>query len=69
MNTAAVFLSVAALAAVGGSLMLWFGHRVRRPRPPDFNEQLRALAPQRSERTTEQPSGIVPLEPRRDQER
>lgn len=69
MNTAAVFLVVAALAAFGGSLVLWFGHRVRQPPPADFNEQLRALAPRQSGRTTEQPSGIVPLEPRRDQER
>ncbi len=63
MNTAAVFLIVAALAAVGGSLMLYFGHRVRRPQPPDFQEQLRAIAPPNAKRTAEQPSGIVPLEP------
>lgn len=62
MNTAAIFLIVAALAAVGGSLMLYFGHRVRRPQPLDFQEQLRAIAPQNVKRTAEQPSGIVPLE-------
>lgn len=63
MNTAAVFLIVAALAAVGGSLLLYFGYRVRQPRPPDFQEQLRAIAPRPTKRTGEQPSGIVPLEP------
>jgi hypothetical protein len=69
MNTAAVFLIVAALAAVGGSTLLYFGHRVRQPRPPDFQEQLRALAPPHAKRTAEQPSGIVPLEPGPDEER
>lgn len=69
MSTAAVFLVVSALAAVGGSLMLYFGHRVRRPQPPDFQEQLRAIAPQRSNGTAQQSSGIVPLEPGPDEER
>ena len=69
MNTAAVFLIVAALAAVGGSLMLYFGHHFRRPRPPDFQEQLRAIAPENWKRTAEQPSGIVPLEPGPEEER
>ena len=69
MSTAAVFLIVAALAAVGGSLMLYFGHRVRRPAPPDFQEQLRAIAPQRPNGTSQQSSGIVPLEPGPDEER
>lgn len=68
MNTAAVFLIVAALAAAGGSLMLYFEHRVRRPRPADFHEQLRAIAPQGPKRTAEQSSGIVPLEPGPDEE-
>ncbi|MEQ8841990.1 MAG: hypothetical protein RIB98_13495 [Acidimicrobiales bacterium] len=62
MNTAAVFLVVAALAAVAGSLILYFGHRVRRPGPPDFQEQLRALAPQNPKRPAERQSGIVPYE-------
>ena len=69
MSTAAVFLLAAALAAVGGSLLLWLGHRVRRPRPPDFQEQLRAIAPRRKEGTPGQPSGIVPLDPGADEER
>jgi len=69
MNTAAVFLIVAALAAVGGSLLLYFGHRVRQPRPPDFQEQLRAIAPQNPKRPAEQTSGIVPLESGSDEER
>jgi hypothetical protein len=69
MSTAAVFLIVAALAAAGGSLMLYFGHRVRRPRPLDFQEQLRAIAPENAKRTAEQPSGIVTIEPGPDEER
>ncbi|MEZ5245989.1 MAG: hypothetical protein R2707_12895 [Acidimicrobiales bacterium] len=69
MSTAAVFLIVATLAAVGGSLMLYFGHRVRQPRMPDFHEQLRAIAPQNPKRPAEQPSGIVPLEHAPDEER
>ena len=69
MNTAAVFLVVATLAAVGGSMMLYFGHRFRQGRPPDFQEQLRAIAPLNPKRTVEQSSGIVPLEPGPDEER
>ncbi len=69
MNTAAVFLVVAALVAVGGSLMLYLGHRVRRPRPPDFNEQLRAIAPQNPKRSADRPSGIVPFESGPEEER
>ena len=69
MNSASVVLVVASLAAVGGSLMLYFSHRVRRPRPLDFNEQLRAIAPRGSNRPVEQSSGIVPLEPGPEEER
>lgn len=69
MSTAAIFLIVAALAAVGGSVLLYFGHRVRQPRPPDFGEQLRALAPPGARGTTQQPSGIVHLDPGDDEER
>ena len=69
MNTAAVFLLVAALASVGGSLLLYVGHRARRSAPLDFHEQLRAIAPHQSEGTTGQPSGIVRIEPWSDEER
>ena len=69
MSTAAVFLVVALLAAVGGTLMLYFGHRVRRPRPPDFHEQLRAIAPQNPKRPVGQQGGIVPFESGPEEER
>lgn len=69
MSTAAVFLIVAAGAAVVGSLLVWFAHRVRRPRPPDFQDQLRAIAPLRTGTTPPQPSGIVPIDPGPDEER
>ena len=69
MSTAAIFLIVATLAAVGGSLVLYLGHRVRRPRPLDFHEQLRAIAPQNPKRPAQQPSGIVPVEPGPEEER
>lgn len=68
MNSAAIFLLVAALAAVGGSVVIYVINQARRPRPPDFQEQLRAIAPSGGERTAEQPSGIVPLEPGADEE-
>jgi hypothetical protein len=69
MSTAAIFLIVATLAAIGGSLLLYFGHRLRQPRPLDFHEQLRAIAPQNPRPPLQQPSGIVPLEPGPDEER
>ena len=69
MSSAAVFLIAATLAAVGGSLVLYFGHRVRRSPMPDFHEQLRALAPRDPNRSWEQTSGIVPLDPGADEER
>lgn len=68
MSTAAVFLLVAGAAAVVGSLVLYFSHRVRQPGPPDFQEQLRAIAPHNGKRTTDQPSGIVQLDPTADEE-
>ena len=69
MSTAAVFLLVAAGAAVVGSIALWLGHRVRRPAPLDFNQQLDALAPRNRDRTPVEQSGIVPLDPGPDEER
>jgi hypothetical protein len=69
MSSAAVFLIAATLAAVGGSLVLYFGHRVRRSPMPDFHEQLRAIAPQNPKRPPQQPGGIVPVEPVPDEER
>ena len=69
MNSAAIFLLVAALAAVGGSFVLYLISQARRPRPPDFQEQLRAIAPPGTEGTADQPSGIVPLDPGPDEER
>jgi hypothetical protein len=50
-------------------VILYLGHRVRQPRPPNFQEQLRAIAPLNATRTHEQPSGIVKLDPGADEER
>lgn len=69
MNSAALFLLVAGLAAVVGSLVIYAVNRARQPRPADFQEQLRAIAPQGGKRTGEQPSGIVHLDPGADEER
>jgi membrane protein DedA with SNARE-associated domain len=69
VSTAAIFLLVAVAAAVIGSVILYLGHRVRQPRPLDFQEQLRAIAPSNTNRTHEQPSGIVQLDPGADEER
>lgn len=68
MSSAALFLLVAAGAAILGSVALWVGHHWRRPAPPDFNDHLRALAPRNRDRTPSQSSGIVPYEPGRDEE-
>jgi hypothetical protein len=68
VSTAAIFLLVAAAAAVIGSVILYLGHRVRQPSPPNFQEQLRAIAPLNANRTQEQPSGIVHLDPGADEE-
>lgn len=68
MSSAAIFLLVAVGAAVVGSLLLYLAHRVRRPRPPDFSEQLRRLAPNDTKRASTQQSGIVHLDPGDDEE-
>ena len=66
MSSAVAFLLVALAAAALGSALLWaLQHRPRR-RPPEFTDQLRALAPRPG--VTEQPPGIVPLEPTPDEE-
>ena len=69
MSSAVVFLVVALLAAVGGSVVLWLSHRVRESGAPDFQEQLRALAPRQGVPRADQPSGIVHLDPGSDEER
>jgi len=45
MSDAVVFLAGAAAFAVVGSLVVWLVARLRRPRQPDFLDQLSALAP------------------------
>ncbi len=67
MSTAVAFLIVALAAAVVGSAIIWaVQHRPRR-RPPDFHEQLRAIAPRPG--VADQPTGIVQLDPPSDEER
>lgn len=63
MSSAVAFLVVAGLAAAVGSVLLWLSHRVREPKPPDFQDQLRAIAPRGDVRPPQQTSGIVPLDP------
>lgn len=67
MSTAVGFLLVAIAAAVVGSAFMWALHHRPTRRPPDFHEQLRAIAPRPG--LAEQPSGIVPLDPADDEER
>ncbi len=69
MSSAVIFLVVAVLAAVIGSVLLWLGHRARESGPLEFKDQLQALAPKGAARTVDQPSGIVPIEPHSDEER
>mgnify|MGYP001553572713 CR=1 FL=1 len=67
MSSAVTFLLVALAAAVVISVVVWaLQHRPRR-RPPDFQDQLRALAPR--EGRTDQAPGIVPLDRSDDEER
>ena len=68
MSSAAIFLLVAVGAAIIGSILLYLGYRVRRPRPPDFSEQLRRLAPNDTTRPSTQQSGIVHSDPGDDEE-
>jgi len=67
VSTAVGFLLVAIAAAIIGSAIIWaIQHRPTR-RPPDFQEQLRAIAPRPG--LAEQPTGIVHLDPADDEER
>ncbi len=63
MTTAVAFLVIPLLAAVVGSVILWLISKARRPHVPDFNEQLRAIAPKEGTPPTPQSSGIVPIDP------
>lgn len=63
MTTAVAFLVVPLLAAVVGSVVLWLISKARRPHVPDFNEQLRAIAPREGTLPQSQVGGIVPFDP------
>ncbi len=66
MSSAVAFLLVALVAAAVGSAVIWaVQHRPRR-RQPDFQEQLRHLAPRPG--VTEQPTGIVRVDPLNDED-
>ena len=69
MTTAVAFLVVPLIAALVGSVILWLVSRARRPHVPDFNEQLRAIAPNGGTPARPQSSGIVPIDPSSSEER
>ncbi len=61
MSDSVIFLSGALAFAVLGSLLVWLVSVIRRPREPDYLDQLQALAPSR--RPARDVSGVVPLDP------
>ena len=69
MTTAVAFLVVPLVAALVGSVILWLVSKARRPHVPDFNEQLRAIAPKEGTPSRPQSSGIVPIDPSSPEER
>jgi hypothetical protein len=69
MTTAVAFLVVPLGAALVGSVILWLISKARRPHVPDFNEQLRAIAPREGTPPQVQSSGIVPFDPSSPKER
>ena len=69
MTTAVAFLVVPLLAALVGSVVLWLISKARSPHVPDFNEQLRAIAPREGTPPRTQSSGIVPIDPSSTEER
>lgn len=61
MSDAVLFLAGAAAFAVLGSSVVWLGARLRRPRQPDFLDQLNALAPPPRRRRVTEVDAVVPL--------
>ena len=68
MSSAVVFLMVALGAAAAGSSILWYLSGRHRAQQPDYQTQLRAIAPRSGHGPVEQPSGIVPLDAISDEE-
>lgn len=60
MSTAFLFLIVAIGVGAAGSALLWLVSKRRRPADPDYQEQLRAIAPSHG-RPVRQPRGVVRL--------
>ena len=67
MSSAVLFLVVALAGATVASLILWLFSNFPRTPEPDYQDQLRAIAPTKK-KAVEQPSGIVPLDPLPDEE-
>jgi hypothetical protein len=68
VSTAFVFLAVAIGAAAAASAILWLVSGRNRGQAPDYQEQLRAIAPRPDHQPIEQPRGVVPLEDLGDEE-
>ncbi len=68
MSNSVAFLLVPLAAAVVGSVLLWLYSRAHRPVEPNFQDRLKAIAPDASSPPAAQPSGIVHLDPPTDQE-
>jgi len=68
VSSALVFLLAALGAAAAGSSILWYLSGRSRAQQPDYQAQLRAIAPRSGHGPVEQPSGIVPLDAISDEE-
>ena len=68
MNSASFLLLIAAMAAVGGSVVLYLINRAGQVERGSRYEQLQVIRPSRQESTKEQPSGIVRVEPALEEE-
>ena len=68
MSSAVLFLLGAMGVASAGSVVLWYMSGRAQSREPDYQEQMRAIAPRTGHGPVEQPSGIVPLDGPYDEE-
>lgn len=68
MSSAVLFLLAALGAAAVSSSLLWYLSGRRRADQPDYQTQLRAIAPRAGHGPVEQPSGIRPLDAMNDEE-
>jgi hypothetical protein len=68
MSSAVVFLLAALGVAAASSSILWYLSGRHRAQQPDYQTQMRAIAPRSGHGPVEQPRGIVPLDAIKDEE-